>query len=298
MVMGKGFTLTAVDAEDYRYEYVYSGDHTYYRNHIVGIKPVWKKMGKANKIVSFKKDGKTYEIEMVHVEAGNSFYMGASSSDFKDLSNTDKSKYPAHQVKVGSFYMAKFELSQALWYAVMGDDDDPLAMYPALKNDRYPMIYLSYNKVVAFIAKLNSITGLQFRMPTEAEWEYAARGGVLNKAEAGNNYYYSGDYNINDVGYCNSNSNNKFYPCGSKSPNDLGIYDMSGNVSEFCSDWYGDYPTSGLSLSPTGPATGTSRVIRGGSYNSDAEDCRVFVRSSVDPDRAFPLYGCRLALTE
>ena len=136
--------------------------------------------------------------------------------------------------------------------------------------------------------KLNAITGKTFRLPTEAEWEYAARGGSKSK-----DYKYSGSNNIDDVAWYDGNSSYKTHEVGTKAPNELGLYDMSGNVWEWCSDWYGEYSSS-TQTNPTGPTSGSYRVLRGGSWDSYAEFCRVSYRSSYTPADRYSYNGLRL----
>ncbi|MDD3153085.1 MAG: SUMF1/EgtB/PvdO family nonheme iron enzyme, partial [Bacteroidales bacterium] len=143
-----------------------------------------------------------------------------------------------------------------------------------------------------FILKLNAKTGKTFRLPTEAEWEYAARGG--NKS---NGYKYSGGNILVHVAWCNDNSNSKAHTVGTRRANELGIYDMSGNVLEWCSDWYGSY-SSGSQTNPTGPSSGSIRVLRGGSWSSSARYCRVSNRYCDGPDSRNSNYGFRLILVQ
>jgi formylglycine-generating enzyme required for sulfatase activity len=156
-----------------------------------------------------------------------------------------------------------------------------------------PVENVSWNDCQEFIKKLNGITGKNFRLPTEAEWEYAARGG--NKSRG---YKYSGSDNIGDVAWCNSNSNDKTHPVKTKKANELGIYDMSGNVWEFCHDWYdGTYYSPLPQNNPKGPRFGSFRVIRGGCWGSDGQCCRVAYRSYYYPcDEYYYYSGLRLAL--
>ena len=235
-------------------------------------------------------DNKTFTVngvsfEMVAVKGGT-FTMGASSGD-SDAFDWEK---PAHSVTLGDYYIGKFEVTQELWEAVMGSKPSYNGgwtnEYGVGKN--YPAYRVSWDDCQTFIRKLNSLTGANFRLPTEAEWEYAARGG--NKSRG---YKYSGSNNINDVAWYTDNSGSKTHAVGTKSPNELGIYDMSGNVWEWCQDWYGSYG-SGSQTNPQGPSSASRRVIRGGSWGNLARDCRVSYRYA--PVNRFINLGLRLAL--
>lgn len=157
-------------------------------------------------------------------------------------------------------------------------------------GDNLPVESVSYEDVKTFITKLNEKTGKTFRLPTEAEWEYAARGGKKSKG-----YKYSGSNNIDDVAWYYGNSNNKTHPVKTKRPNELGIYDMSGNVWEWCSDNYGAYSSSSQT-NPTGPSSGSYRVDRGGSWHYNAGSCRVSTRFFSNPSDGYYYLGFRLAL--
>ena len=221
-------------------------------------------------------------IEMVKVEAGT-FMMGATS-EMKAPYDNEK---PLHQVTLtNDYYMGMYEVPQTLWEAVMGSNPS------AYKGDNLPVEMVSWNDCQEFISKLNSLTGRKFRLPTEAEWEYAARGGKKSRG-----YQYSGNSNITDVAWYDGNSGSKTHPVGTKQANELGIYDMSGNVYEWCSDWYGSYSSSSQT-NPTGAVSGWGRVYHGGSWCNDARFCRLSYRSCITPDlRGFNL-GLRLALSE
>ena len=204
-------------------------------------------------------------FEMVRVEGGT-FRMGA------------------HSVTLSGYYIGKTEVTQALWKAVMGSNPS------GFKGDNLPVEGVSWDDCQEFIRKLNSLTGQNFRLPTEAEWEFACRGGNNS-----NGYKYSGSNNLGSVAWYDDNSGNKTHPVATKLPNELGIYDMSGNVWEWCSDWYGDY-SSDAQTNPKGPESGTWRVDRGGSWYYFAWSCR-----SSDRDYSVPAYrrsflGLRLAL--
>ena len=222
-------------------------------------------------------------IEMVKVEAGT-FMMGATS-EMKDPYSDEK---PVHQVTLtNDYYMGKYEVTQALWQAVMGSNPSNF------KGDNLPVEMVSWNDCQEFISKLNSLTGRKFRLPTEAEWEYAARGGKKSRG-----YQYSGSRKISDVAWYDRNSGSKTHPVGTKQANELGIYDMSGNVWEWCSDWYGSYSSSSQT-NPTGSDSGTGRVNRGGSFFDPARDCRTSFRSTlVTSDIRSDVLGLRLVLSE
>ena len=160
------------------------------------------------------------------------------------------------------------------------------------KGENLPVEMISWNDCNEFITKLNALTGKTFRMPTEAEWEYAARGGSKSRG-----YKYSGSDNIDDVACYEDNSGGKTHEVGTKRPNELGIYDMSGNVGEWCSDWYGDYSSS-AQINPKGPNSGTYRVNRGGSWNDFAWYCRCSNRYFNVPGSRCSYLGLRLCLSE
>ena len=160
------------------------------------------------------------------------------------------------------------------------------------KGDNLPVEKVSWNDCQEFISKLNTITGKTFRLPTEAEWEYAARGGKKSKG-----YQYSGSNNLSDVAWYEDNSGNKTHAVGSKQANELGIYDMSGNVWEWCQDWYGKYSSSSQT-NPTGANSGSNRVRRGGGWGGNAWICRSSYRYSYAPGFSNDSLGLRLVLSE
>ena len=217
---------------------------------------------------------------MVRVEGGT-FTMGAKSEQGSDAYDDEK---PTHQVTLSSFSIGKYEVTQEEWQAVMGSNPSNF------NGAKYPVESVSWDDCQTFIRKLNQMTGKSFRMPTEAEWEFAARGG--NRS---NHYKYSGSNNLSSVAWYGDNSGSKTHPVGQKSPNELGLYDMSGNVWEWCADRYGDY-TSSAQTNPKGPSNGSYRVHRGGSWNDDARDCRVSYRDSGSPSYSINDLGLRLAL--
>ena len=225
---------------------------------------------------------------MMPVEGG-SFTMGATS----EQTGYYDDELPTHRVTLSSYMIGETEVTQELWQAVMGYKPTSGGSQWSSScglGAQYPAYYISWNGVQEFITKLNSITGEKFRMPTEAEWEYAARGGNKSKG-----YMYSGSNTIGDVAWYGSNSDGKTHAVKTKSPNELGLYDMSGNVWEWCSDWYGSY-SSNAQTDPTGPSTGTYRMYRGGSWGYDATFCRVADRHKAPPSGINSYIGFRLAL--
>ncbi len=234
---------------------------------------------------SYTDDGIMFSIgnvrfEMVRVEGGT-FTMGATAEQGSDASEDEK---PAHQVTLSSYMIGKTEVTQALWQAVMGSNPSNF------KGSNLPVEEVSWEDCQTFIRKLNALTGKNFRLPTEAEWEFAARGGNNSRG-----YKYSGSNTLSNVAWYGDNSSYKTHPVATKAPNELGIYDMSGNVYEWCSDWYSSYSSSSQ-YNPTGPFSGSRRVNRGGSWHSIARDCRVSNRVNDDPALRYYGLGLRLAL--
>ena len=219
---------------------------------------------------------------MIKVEGGT-FQMGATSEQGSDVDSGEK---PVHSVTLSDYYIGETEVTQKLWEAVMGSN--PSHFW----GDERPVEQVSWNDSKEFIEKLNNLTGKNFRLPTEAEWEYAARGG--NKSQG---YKYSGSNTIGNVAWYWDNSSSATHNVKTKSPNELGIYDMSGNVYEWCEDWYGSY-SSGSQTNPTGPSSGSYRVFRCGSWGSVAWSCRVSIRGNDDPVSRYSYYGFRLALSQ
>ena len=220
-------------------------------------------------------------FDMVVVEGGT-FTMGATSEQGSDPENEE---YPTHQVTLSDYMIGKTEVTQELWQAVMGSNPSNFS------GNNLPVEQVSWNECQEFIKKLNSLMGLQFRLPTEAEWEYAARGGNKSKG-----YKYSGSNDIGSVAWYTSTTNDSGTKrVATKAPNELGLYDMSGNVWEWCSDWYGSY-SSGSQTNPKGPTSGSYRVSRGGSWFDSARNCRVSYRNNDNPDDGICHLGLRLAL--
>ena len=224
-------------------------------------------------------------IEMVKVEAG-SFNMGALYDEddivqkYLDHSGDDE----AHRVILTkNYFIGKYEVTQALWKVVMGGK--------TYGDNNEPKGFVSWKDCQKFISKLNILTGKQFRLPTEAEWEYAARGG---KKSCG--YKYSGGNSLYEVAWSKGNSGS-YRVVGTRKPNELGIYDMSGNVSEWCYDWYGSY-SSLPQANPTGADSGSYRVMRGGSFAYGEAQCKPSTRSYKDPNSRNYSFGFRLVLAE
>ena len=250
-------------------------------------------------------------FKMIKVEGGT-FKMGAQSPapNGENYDSEARSwEHPVHSVTLDDYYIGETEVTQELWEAVMGTTieqqrqkeqeywEADLGLYG--QGATYPMYYISWEECQEFIAKLNRLTGKEFRLPTEAEWEYAARGG--NKSRG---FKYAGSNTIGEVAWYDDNAwdgvgkNSPAYgihPVGTKSPNELGLYDMSGNVDEWCSDWYGEY-SSFSQTNPTGPTSGSYRVLRGGCWDYSARVCRVSDRGVGIPDDRYYSGGFRLAL--
>lgn len=221
---------------------------------------------------------KGIEYPMVYV-AGGSFMMG--SDDIDALS----SEKPAHPVTLSSYSIGKYEVTQELWEAVMGNNPSHF------KGARRPVENVSWDDCQEFIRKLNSLTGQNFCLPTEAQWEFAARGGNSDSNK------YSGSNNIDNVAWYHDNSGGETHNVGTKSPNELGIHDMSGNVHEWCSDWYYSYESDSLCERLEHFSGSTWRVYRGGSWNNYAGHCRVSFRSNITPGNRSSILGLRLCLS-
>ena len=225
---------------------------------------------------------KGISIEMVRVEAGT-FIMGATP----EMKESGSEEMPAHQVTLtNDFYIGRYEVTQALWKAVMGNNPS------YFKGINLPVEQVSMEDCQEFLSKLNIITGKNFRLPTEAEWEYAACGGKKSRG-----YQYSGSNNISAVAWYKKNSRGTTHPVGSKQANELGIYDMTGNVWELCQDWKGSYSSS-PQVNPTGAVSGIGYVSRGGSQQHIAWYCRSLYRNIYFPGDHFMDHGLRLVLSE
>lgn len=225
------------------------------------------------------------EFKMIKVEGGT-FTMGASGTDLEAQDN----EFPGHLVTLDTYYIGELEVTQQLWRAVMGSNPSQYT-----NNLLFPVEMVSWSQCQTFITKLNQITGKRFRMPTEAEWEFAARGGIKSKG-----YKYSGSNDVDEVAWYSGNSSGCHHVVGTKAPNELGIYDMSGNVWEWCQDWYGAY-SANAQVNPTGPTSGSHYVYRGGSfYYYGATVCRVTSRKYTNgssPGMPWNYLGLRLAMS-
>ena len=219
------------------------------------------------------------EFKMIKVEGGT-FSMGATS----EQTNYGNDEKPVHSVTLSDYYIGETEVTQELWQAVMGSNPSYFK-----GNNQRPVESVSWNDCQEFIKKLNQLTGKEFRLPTEAEWEYAARGGKYSKDYV---YKYSGSNNADEVAWYDDNSGGKTHPIKTKKANELGLYDMSGNVWEWCDDWYGRYQ-SYSQTNPTGPSEGEYGVFRGGSWSSLDRFVRVSNRNFITTDSTL---GLRLAL--
>ena len=225
---------------------------------------------------------KGVSFTMIRVDGGT-FRMGATDEQGSDAFDEEK---PAHDVTLSTFSIGETEVTQALWQAVMGSNPSYFK-----DNPQNPVEEVSWDDCQEFIKKLNSLTGKSFRLPTEAEWEYAARGGSKSRKTK-----YSGGSDIGSVAWYEDNSGDKTHPVRGKSPNELGLYDMSGNVMEWCADWYDEgYYKSSPQSNPKGPSTGSYRVDRGGSWYNHAGGCRVSSRNYYTPGSGNYHLGLRLA---
>ncbi|MDY3216477.1 MAG: bifunctional serine/threonine-protein kinase/formylglycine-generating enzyme family protein [Sodaliphilus sp.] len=236
-----------------------------------------------------EKTTKTFKVgsvsfDMVWVEGGT-FRMGATSEQGSGAFDCEK---PVHSVTLSGYYIGKTEVTQALWKAVMVSNPSKFI------GDNLPVESVSWDDCQEFIRKLNSLTGQNFRLPTEAEWEFACRGGNNSRG-----YIFSGSNYIDNVAWYDGNYGNsggKTHPVATKLPNELGIYDMTGNVWEWCSDWYGTKYSSGAQTNPKGPYDGSYRVSRGGSWIDYAGSCRSSFRGRDSPGDRNKYLGLRLSL--
>ena len=248
--------------------------------------PAYNNNGNGNSYYGNNAPGQNYtenafgiNMKMVYVEGG-SYNMGCTGEQGSDCDDDEKT---VRYVTVSDFYIGQFEITQAQWQAVMGTSvyqqrDKANTQWPmrGTGND-YPMYYVSWEEAKEFCRRLSQQTGKTYRLPTEAEWEYAARGGKKTQ-----NSKYAGGFSLDYVGWYTSNSGGKTHPVGTKAANELDLYDMSGNVYEWCEDWYGDYRSYDTD-NPTGASSGSYRVSRGGGWGNGAAGCRVSNRGGDSP---------------
>ena len=219
------------------------------------------------------------EFKMIAVEGGT-FKMGATS----EQGAGENAERPVHQVTLSNYLIGETEVTQALWKAVMGSNPS----YD--RQDNYPVEQVSWEDCQEFISRLNEETGQTFRLPTEAEWEYAARGGKYSKK-----YKYSGSNKVGDVAWYTINSDEREHAVKGLLPNELGIYDMSGNVWEWCNDWFAYYEKN-PETDPQGPESGDFKVIRCGCWTSKTDGCRISFRYRASPSDCCNYLGLRLAM--
>ena len=237
------------------------------------------------------------KTEMVFVQGGT-FTMGCTDEEVRNCGVDEK---PAHLVSLSDYYIGKYEVTQGLWKKVMGNNPSKFINC----GDDCPVENVSWDDCQKFISKLNQLTGKRFRLPTEAEWEYAARGG----SKASFQTKYAGSNVLGEVGWNDKNSDVNYpggfeengrklgtHTVGTKKPNALGIYDMSGNVLEWCNDWNGDYSSGGV-MNPKGASTGSLRVMRGGSWRHNGFYLRVSSRNDNDPSYSNNFFGVRLVFS-
>ena len=224
------------------------------------------------------------QFRMKYVEGGT-FMMGASGDDSEAFYFYDEK--PAHKVTLDSYYIAETLVTQELWQAVMGNNPSKF------KGDIHrPVETVSWNDCHEFVKKLNRLTGKKFSLPTEAQWEYAARGGMKSKG-----YKFSGSNNLGVVAWYDGNSGSETHPVAQKQSNELGLYDMTGNVWEWCQDWFdSNYYANSPQNNPQGPSSGDYRVLRGGSWGNVPGDCHVSFRFKVNSGNRGSRGGLRLSL--
>ncbi len=231
-----------------------------------------------------------FEMEMTFVWVeGGTFQMGATSEQGSVVESDEK---PVRNITLDGFYMAQFEVTQGQWEQVMGTTMQKhyLTYAYAGLSPEYPMYYVSREDAMAFCKRLSEQTGKYFTLPTEAQWEYAARGG--NKHEKAK---YAGGNTLSEVAWYSANSNNATHLYGMKKANALGLYDMSGSVWEWCKDYYGKYDVNDT-INPQGPVSGTNGVFRGGSWSSSENYCRVSFRSYDLPTMQYDNLGFRVVM--
>lgn len=232
-------------------------------------------------VLHFDVNGVPFDMQRVE---GDVFVMGGTREQHRERISTD---LPTHTVALDAYYIASTEVTQALWKAVMPEWE----FFEELYLPNFPISYISWNDCQEFVRRLDSITGMPFRLPTEAEWEYAARGGNRSKG-----FRFAGGNIVENVSWGLSNAGFRTHEVGKKQPNEVGLYDMTGNVSEWCSDWYAPYHF-GTVPNPQGPTTGKEKIIRGSSYSNCQDNSYLSHRYMTVPTEATSYCGMRLALT-
>lgn len=232
-------------------------------------------------VLHFEVNGVPFDMQRVE---GGVFIMGGTYEQHRESISTD---LPTHTVALNTYYIGTTEVTQALWKAVMPEWNFLDDFY----TPTHPMAYISWYDCQEFIRRLDSITGLPFRFPTESEWEFAARGGNRSLG-----YRFAGGNTIEEVSWSLSNAGFRVHTIGTKLANELGIYDMTGNLSEWCSDWYGRYHL-GTEPNPKGPENGKWKVLRGGHFGNCEDNLYLSRREFLDPNEATNYCGLRLALT-
>lgn len=232
-------------------------------------------------VLRFEVNGIPFSMQRVE---GGVFVMGGTREQHREPISTD---LPRHTVALNAYYIGHTEVTQALWQVVMNEEPLTLEGY----NPNHPITNISWYDCQTFIHRLDSITNMPFRLPTEAEWEFAARGG--NNSQE---YRFAGSFIADSIGWILSNAGFRKHTVGLKKPNELGIYDMTGNVSEWCEDWYAPYQL-GTEPNPKGPLTGTEKIVRGSSFDNCEANCHISHRYLQSPTQATNYCGLRLALT-
>ncbi len=290
---GTSSSLSDVTPKTYRFAVSELGDDEWREGHIVFSGNSLTDTVYIYQGGDFTETIKGVSFDMLYVEGGT-FMMGATEEQGDDAYDSEK---PVHSVTLSDYYIGKFEVTQELWEKVMGttirqqrDKEDSRYILAGVGSD-YPMYYVNWEEAQEFCTRLGQLTGKNYALPTEAQWEYAARGGVKSKG-----YKYSGSHMVGYVAWYYNNSSST-HPVGTRQPNELGLYDMSGNVWEWCSDWYAsDYYYDSPQSNPTGPSTGSYRVLRGGSWGRNARLCRVSIRNYYIPGNRNYDYGFRVVL--
>jgi len=287
-VCGATNEISALYCSDCGWTYIPFQSKKMDEKRLTAAKKIWESRGKTDFIIE-KVPSQTLPqpiMELIHdmvkVEGGT-FTMGGTREQGEDAFEDEK---PAHKVTLSSFSIGRYPITQDQWEAVMGSNPSHF------KGEKLPVESVSWFDCQDFVKKLNEMTGRCFRLPTEAEWEYAARGG-----KKGKRYKYSGGNILMQVGWFNENSGGTSHEVGKKSPNELGLYDMSGNIWEWVQDWKGDF-TEEDQVNPTGPETGIERICRGGGWNREIDRARVSYRGDDQPDLRYCSLGLRIVLEE